>query len=173
MTDDSEVRIAQLEARVQQLESDLDRLRARVDHAALSALLDLAAAGNPARITVAAPWAFAILAGTLDLDRDAVVGAVAIAVAGWQTGHTQARQVGAAVGLGLVLVWLGSVLVHLPQGQAAVSVSWATVGTAVLVAGAVKKVPGLGAAGLAVLGFLLPRLTGAADDHLGGPISQE
>jgi hypothetical protein len=131
----------------------------------------------------------------------------ALVVAGWQTGHTQARQVGAAVGLGLVLVWLGSVLVHLPQGQAVVSVSWAIVGTAVLVAGAIKKVPGLGAAGLAVLaltvaklltvdlrevdtlwraglffmvgfgimrlGFLLPRLTGAADDHLGEPISQE
>ena len=98
-------------------------------------------------------------------------------------------------------------LVHLPQGQAVVSVSWAIVGTAVLVAGAVKKVPGLGAAGLAVLaltvaklltvdlrevdtlwraglffmvgfgimrlGFLLPRLTGAADDHLDEPILQQ
>ncbi len=121
----------------------------------------------------------------------------ALAVAGWETRQRETQQLTQAAVLAFVLTWLGSVLVHLPQGQAAVSVSWAIVGTAVLVTGATQKVPRFGAAGLGVLaltvaklltvdlqevdtlwraglffvvglgimrlGFLLPRLTGAAD----------
>ena len=44
------------------------------------------------------------------------------------------------------------------QGQAAVSVSWAVVGTAVLIAGAVRKIPELGSAGLAVLALTVAKL---------------
>ena len=63
---------------------------------------------------------------------------IGVAVAGWLSRHdTALRAVGLAV-LGLTLVWSGSVLVHLPEGQALVSVSWAVVGTAVLVTGAVR-----------------------------------
>jgi hypothetical protein len=82
----------------------------------------------------------------------------AIAVAAWQTMTRTVWQVGALVTLGLFLLWLGSVLVHLPQGQAAVSVSWAIVGTAVLVGGAIRKVPEIGATGLAVLGLTVGKL---------------
>ena len=63
-----------------------------------------------------------------------------------------------ASGLALILIWLGSVLVHLPQGQAAVPVSWAAVGTAVLLVGALRKVPELGGAGLAVLAVTVAKL---------------
>jgi uncharacterized membrane protein len=58
----------------------------------------------------------------------------------------------------LIMVWLGSVLGHLLEGQAAVSVSWATIGIAALVFGAVRKVPGLGAVGLTVLGITVGKL---------------
>ncbi len=83
---------------------------------------------------------------------------VAIAVAGWLTSERATQQLAAAAVLGLTLVWLGSVLVHLPQGQAAVSLSWAVVGTAVLVAGAVRKVPELGAVGLGVIALTVAKL---------------
>ena len=83
---------------------------------------------------------------------------VAIAVAGWLTNERATQQLAAAGVLGLTLVWLGSVLVHLPQGQAAVSLSWAVVGTAVLVTGAVRKVPELGAVGLGVLALTVAKL---------------
>lgn len=82
----------------------------------------------------------------------------AIAIAAWQTYERRAWQLGAIVVLGLTLIWTGSVLVHLPQGQAAVSVSWAVIGTAVLVAGAVKKMPEMGGVGLAVLGLTVGKL---------------
>ncbi len=82
----------------------------------------------------------------------------ALAVAGWQARDEQLRRLTAMVVLVGVLVWLGSVLVHLPQGQAAVSVSWAVVGIAVLVTGAVRKIPEAGGAGLAVLAATVAKL---------------
>ena len=86
----------------------------------------------------------------------AIIGAIIVAL--WQTGRRPLQKVGAAGVLALVLIWLGSLLVHLPQGHAAVSVSWAIVGTAVLVTGAIRKVPELGAAGLVVLSSTVAKL---------------
>ena len=83
---------------------------------------------------------------------------VAIATAAWLTGILVVRQIAAVASLALVLVWLGSVLVHLPQGQAVVSISWAVIGVSVLVAGAIKKVPEVGATGLAVIGITVAKL---------------
>ncbi len=83
---------------------------------------------------------------------------IAIAVAAWQSGERLLRQVGALVILGLTLVWLGSVLVHLPQGQALVSISWAAIGTVVFVLGAVRQDAQVGATGLAVLGLTVGKL---------------
>lgn len=91
-----------------------------------------------------------------DIARLAVI--VALGVGLWLTRQRQVQQAGAVVLLGLFLVWLGSVLVHLPEGQAAVSISWAIVGTTILVAGAVRKVPDLGTVGLAVLGLTVTKL---------------
>lgn len=99
-------------------------------------------------------------------DDDAAVGDdvahAAIIVAGafgiWQTRRDIIHRIGALVVLGLTLVWTGSVLVHLPQGQAAVSVSWAVIGTAVLVAGAIRRRPDVAAVGLAVLGLTVAKL---------------
>jgi len=91
-----------------------------------------------------------------DLAHLAVI--ILVGVAAWQTGNELVRSWGGAVVLGLTLVWLGSVLVHVPEGQAAVSVSWAVVGTGLLVAGAVRKVPELGAAGLAVIALTVGKL---------------
>lgn len=82
----------------------------------------------------------------------------AIAVAAWQSDHDVVRRIGAGVTLALTLVWLGSVLVHLPQGQAVVSISWAIIGTAVFVAGAVRRDAQVGMAGLAVLGLTVGKL---------------
>ncbi len=82
----------------------------------------------------------------------------ALAVAGWQSRHRVVQQATAAATLGLVLVWLGSVLVHLPQGQGIVSMSWAVIGVIVLVAGAIRRIPEIAAAGLAVLGLTVAKL---------------
>lgn len=82
----------------------------------------------------------------------------ALAAAAWQTGRRHFQQAGAVAVLVLVLIWLGSVLVHLPQGQAMVSVSWAVLGTALLVTGAIRKVPELGTLALAVLGLTVAKL---------------
>lgn len=83
---------------------------------------------------------------------------VALAVAAWQTRHRDVQRVGAVVVLAMLLVWLGSVLVHLPQGQAVVSVSWAVVGTVLLVVGAVRKRPDIGMVALIVLGLTVAKL---------------
>lgn len=91
-----------------------------------------------------------------DLAHLAIV--VAIAFALWQARPRVIRQLGAILVLAFALVWLGSVLVHLPQGQAAVSVSWAIVGTAVLVVGAIRKAPEVGGVGLAVLALTVGKL---------------
>ena len=83
---------------------------------------------------------------------------VALGVAGWIAGRLEVRAVAGFVVLGLSLLWLGSVLVHLPQGQAIVSLSWAVVGVAILVAGAVRKIPQLGNVGLGVLALTVGKL---------------
>jgi uncharacterized membrane protein len=83
---------------------------------------------------------------------------VALGIGLWQTRHETVRRFGSGVVLSLLLVWLGSVLVHFPQGQAAVSISWAVVGTSVLVVGALRKVPDFGAAGLSVLALTVAKL---------------
>ncbi len=83
---------------------------------------------------------------------------VAVAVAAWQTQRREVERVAALGVLAMVLIWLGSVLVHLPQGQAVVSVAWAVVGTAVLLTGTLRKVPEIGAVGLAVLALTVGKL---------------
>jgi uncharacterized membrane protein len=83
---------------------------------------------------------------------------VAMVAAGWLTRDRTVRTLAAAVGLGMVLIWLGSVLVHLPQGQAATSVSWTLVGTAVLVGGALRKMREVATTGLGVLGLTVGKL---------------
>lgn len=83
---------------------------------------------------------------------------VAMVAAGWLTRDRTVRMLAAAVALGMVLIWLGSVLVHLPQGQAATSVSWTLVGTAVLVGGALRKMREVAATGLGVLGLTVAKL---------------
>lgn len=96
------------------------------------------------------------VAAAVDIVHGAVI--VVLAVAVWRTGQEALRQLGGAALLGLVLIWLGSVLVHLPEGQAAVSVSWAIVGVALLVAGSLRKMPDVGGAGLAVLALTVGKL---------------
>ena len=83
---------------------------------------------------------------------------IAVGVAGWIAQRLEARAAAGFVGLGLSLLWLGSVLVHLPQGQAVVSLSWAVVGVAILLAGAVRKIPQLGNVGLGVLALTVGKL---------------
>ncbi len=68
------------------------------------------------------------------------------------------RQMTGLGAVSLLLLWLGSVLAHLPQGQAAVSVSWAALGTVLLVAGTSQKITQVGAAGLAVLALTVSKL---------------
>ncbi len=99
-----------------------------------------------------------------DVTHLALIGLVV--VAGWLVENKKLTAFNDApirqmTGLGavcLVLLWLGSVLVHLPQGQAVVSVSWAALGTVLLVAGTRQKVTELGAAGLAVLALTVSKL---------------
>ncbi|MFW2334181.1 DUF2339 domain-containing protein [Ilumatobacter sp.] len=83
---------------------------------------------------------------------------VAVAFAAWQSRELVVRRLGALLTLALTLVWLGSVLVHLPQGQAIVSISWAIIGTAVFVTGAVRQDAQVGMTGLAVLGLTVGKL---------------
>lgn len=124
-------------------------------------LLPINAAGLLAAATVwvfadgVAAWRDDAAVGS-DLARLAVLAIVAVGV--WLTGARETRQLGGATVGGLTLVWLGSVLVHLPQGQALVSLSWAVVGGTVLVTGAVRKIPALGNAGLVVLAVTVAKL---------------
>lgn len=83
---------------------------------------------------------------------------VALGVAAWQAQHRDLQRVAAIGILAMVMIWVGSVLVHLPQGQAAVSISWAVLGTAILLAGALRKVPEVGMVGLTVLGVTVAKL---------------
>lgn len=109
---------------------------------------------------------FACVDGIASWETDAAVGVdvahllvvAVLAVAVARVANEAVRRAGSVVVLSLVLIWLGSVLVHVPQGQAVVSVSWALVGTALLVAGAVRKAPDPGIAGLAVLALTVGKL---------------
>lgn len=83
---------------------------------------------------------------------------LALAVGAWRTGVRVIHVAAAVTVLALTLIWTGSVLVHLPQGQAVVSICWAAIGTAVFVAGAVRRHPEMGAIGLAVLGITVGKL---------------
>ena len=83
---------------------------------------------------------------------------IAVGCAGWWTHEPVVRRLTGIAVLGLTMVWTGSLLAHLPQGQAIVSVVWAAIGTAVLVAGAVRKVPDFGTVGLAVLAVTVGKL---------------
>ncbi len=74
------------------------------------------------------------------------------------TAESVVKKLVAAVCLVLLMTWLGSVLVHVPQGQAVVSVSWAAVGIAVLVVGAMLKQQDVGMVGLLVLGVTVAKL---------------
>ncbi len=119
-----------------------------------------------AAVLLAVSAGFVMVAMTEAWDDDAPAGddvahlviIAAVAVAAWQTGQVIVQQITSLAVLALTLVWLGSVLVHLPQGQAAVSISWAVVGTAVLVAGAVRKRADVGGVGLAVLAITVGKL---------------
>lgn len=91
-----------------------------------------------------------------DLAHLAVI--VAAGFAGWWTHEAVIRRLTGIAVLGLTMVWTGSLLAHLPQGQAIVSVVWAAIGTGVLVAGAVRKVPDYGTVGLAVLAVTVGKL---------------
>jgi len=91
-----------------------------------------------------------------DLARLGVIVAVGLGI--WFTKQRDVQRFASVIVLGLFLIWLGSVLVHLPEGQAAVSVSWAIVGTTILVAGAIRKIPDLGTVGLAVIGLTVAKL---------------
>ena len=83
---------------------------------------------------------------------------VAFAVGIWYFADRDIRRAGAIATLGLFLVWSGSVLVHAPQGQAVVSVAWATVGTVVFLTGAVRKRADAASTGLAVLALTVGKL---------------
>ena len=72
-------------------------------------------------------------------------------------GTNTARLFGVAALAGLLL-WLLSVLIHVPQGQVVVSISWAAVGVSVLVIGALRSRADLGGAGLGVLSVTVLKL---------------
>lgn len=85
-----------------------------------------------------------------------VVAAIAVAV--WFIDRLDVRRIGAVAVLAMVLVLTGSVLVHAPQGQAVVSITWAAIGTTVFVVGAVRKRADAAAVGLAVIGLTVGKL---------------
>ena len=64
----------------------------------------------------------------------------------------------AGTALSAAMLWLGSVLVHLPQGQALVSLAWAVVGVAVLIIGTRTRQTEVGYAGLTVLAITVVKL---------------
>ena len=82
----------------------------------------------------------------------------ALMVGIWYLDERVVRRAGSIAMLALLLVWLGSVFVHAPQGQAVVSVVWATVGTVVFVTGAVTKRADAASTGLAVIALTVGKL---------------
>lgn len=87
-----------------------------------------------------------------------LVALVLVAGAGWSAQREEVRSLTGVGSLALFLHWLGSTLVHLPQGQALVSVTWAVTGTAVLVTGVVRRRRAVAAVGLAALGVTVAKL---------------
>lgn len=85
-----------------------------------------------------------------------VIAAVAVGI--WFVDERSVRRVGAITVIALTLSWVGSVFVHAPQGQAVVSVIWATIGTAVFVTGAIRKRADAASTGLAVLALTVGKL---------------
>lgn len=83
---------------------------------------------------------------------------IALAVGIWFIDDRDVRRAGAVATLALLLIWTGSVFVHAPQGQAVVSVVWATLGTTVFVTGAVRRRADAATTGLAVLGLTVGKL---------------
>lgn len=83
---------------------------------------------------------------------------VLVGGAGWAAQRREVRSLTGIGSLALFLHWLGSALVHLPQGQALVSVTWALTGTTVLVTGVVRRRRTVAAVGLAALGFTVAKL---------------
>lgn len=127
-----------------------DSLRVFVNSAIVLAVAGIWVTGD-----MIAAWRDDASVGT-DIAHALVV--VALAAAGWLTGMRVVHVTASAITLVLVLVWTGSVLVHLPQGQALVSIAWAAIGTAVFVTGAVRGIPEVGVTGLAVLGLTVAKL---------------
>lgn len=83
---------------------------------------------------------------------------VAMVASVWFVDERDIRRVGAIATLAMFLVWSGSVFVHAPQGQAVVSVVWATTGTLVFVTGAVRRRADAASTGLAVLALTVGKL---------------
>ncbi len=88
----------------------------------------------------------------------AAMGIVVLGLGSWQARRDELVRLGFLAILAMVLLWLGSVLVHLPQGQALVSLSWAALGTLVLAAGVVSMKRPLGVAGLSIIGLTVAKL---------------
>ncbi|MEZ5341009.1 MAG: DUF2339 domain-containing protein [Acidimicrobiales bacterium] len=91
-----------------------------------------------------------------DLLHLAVIGAIGVGI--WLMSGREFQAVGAIVCLALVMTWLGSVLVHWPQGQAIVSLAWASIGVGLLIGGALVARPHVGVAGLTVLAITVAKL---------------
>lgn len=83
---------------------------------------------------------------------------ITLAIGVRATDHRWTRTVGSIATLALVLGWFGSTLVHLPQGQALVSLAWAVIGMSVLVFGAVRGVAAVSNVGLAVILVTIAKL---------------
>jgi uncharacterized membrane protein len=127
-----------------------DNIRLLINAAVISAVAAVYAAEN-----MLGAWVDDVPIGD-DIGHLAIV--AALGVAGWQTGRRGVQRLTALSVLVLIMIWLGSVLGHLPEGQAAVSVSWAVIGVTALVVGAVKKLPEVSATGLTVLGVTVAKL---------------
>ncbi|MCP5025891.1 MAG: DUF2339 domain-containing protein [Actinomycetia bacterium] len=83
---------------------------------------------------------------------------VVLAVAAFLFGPAGVERGLGGVTLGAVMLWILSVLVHLPQGHVMVSVAWSAIGIGILLAGAVLQRTNLGTAGLAVLAVTMVKL---------------
>ena len=127
-----------------------NNLRIRINGIALLALAAMILLGRLVEAWTEDQPAGADVAHTLAL---VVIGTAAAIELDWFL-----RRALAVATLALLLIWFGSVFVHLPQGQAIVSVCWAVVGTALLVVGATRKIPAAGQAGLVVLGLTVAKL---------------
>lgn len=68
------------------------------------------------------------------------------------------RSTGALGLLAATMLYVGSILVHLPQGQAAVSLAWALMGVGVIVAGTQRRDRSIGMVGLGVLALTVAKL---------------